>query len=183
MKATQQLKEDHESILIMISVLEKISDDLEKGKELNTEECSSVIDFIKIFADKSHHGKEEEHLFPAMENHGFGHDSGPIAVMLDEHEMGRSYIRGLNSALNDFKDGNKEAVKDIISNSREYAFLLRNHIDKENNILFEMADKVIDEKEQETLYNAFVKIEEERMGSAKHEEYLKLLNHLKSIYL
>jgi hemerythrin-like domain-containing protein len=183
MKATQQLKDDHESILIMISVLEKISYDLESGKTPDTEQCEKIIDFIKVFADKSHHGKEEEYLFPAMENHGFSHDNGPIAVMLDEHEQGRSYIKNLNSSLIDFKNGNKDAVKGIISNSRGYAFLLRNHIEKENNILFSMADKVINENEQFLLYETFVKIEKERIGSEKQEEFQKLLKTLQTIYL
>ncbi len=77
----------------------------------------------------------------------------------------------------------KEAVKGIISNSRGYAFLLRNHIEKENNILFAMADKVINENEQLLLYETFIKIEKERIGSEKQEEYMKLLEQLESIYL
>ena len=142
-----------------------------------------IIEFIKGFADKCHHGKEEDILFPAMVNHGIPREGGPIAVMLNEHQLGRGHIKSLSNAFEEFKDGNKLAINNIISSSMNYVELLRNHIEKENNVLFMMADKALNETEQSKIFDAFEKLEVEKIGIGKHEEYHHLLKELKSIYL
>jgi len=183
MKATQQLKDEHEGIKLMLKIMEKISDDLENGEKLNIEHYGKIIDFIKGFADKCHHGKEEDILFPAMVNHGIPNEGGPIAVMLNEHQLGRDHIKSLSGSFEDFKIGNKSASIGIISSSIGYVQLLRNHIEKENNILFPMADRVLNEEEQKKIFDAFEKLEVEKIGIGKHDEYHKLLKELKNIYL
>jgi len=183
MKVIQQLKDEHEGIKIMLSIMEKISNDLEKGKDLNIEHYAKIIEFIKGFADKCHHGKEEDILFPAMVNHGIPKEDSPIAVMLKEHQLGRGYIKSLSSAFDEYKDGNKLAINNIISSSMNYVELLKNHIEKENNVLFMLADKVLNEAEQDEIFDAFEKLEVEKIGIGKHEEYHHLLKELKTIYL
>jgi hemerythrin-like domain-containing protein len=182
MKATQQLKDEHEGIKLMLNIMETIANDLKKGKELNISHYEKILEFIKGFADKCHHGKEEDILFPAMENHGMLKEGGPIAVMLHDHQLGRDHIKSLSTALEEFKGGNKPAIKSIISSSLSYVHLLRNHIEKKNNILFMMADKVLDEEEQSKIFDAFEKLEVEKIGVGKHEEFHNLLKELKSIY-
>jgi hemerythrin-like domain-containing protein len=183
MKATQQLKDEHEGIKLMLKIMEKIYTGLENGKELNIDHYEKIIDFIKGFADKCHHGKEEDILFPAMVKHGIPNEGGPIAVMLNEHQMGRGFIKALTGFFEEFKSGNKQAIKGIISSSMSYVDLLRNHIEKENNVLFSMADKVLSETEQSKIFDAFEKLEVEKIGLGKHEEYHRLLKELKDIYL
>ena len=183
MKATQQLKDEHEGIKLMLKIIEKISGDLGKGKNLNMEHYKKIIEFIKGFADKCHHGKEEDILFPALVNHGMSNESGPIAVMLHEHQLGRSHIKVLSDAFEEFTNGNKQAINTIVSSSMDYVELLRNHIEKENNILFMMADRVLNEAEQSEIFDAFEKLEVEKIGIGKHEEYHRLLKELKDIYL
>jgi len=183
MKATQQLKDEHEGIKLMLNIMEAISNNLDQGKELNINHFGKILDFIKGFADKCHHGKEEDILFPDLIHHGLSKEGGPISVMLHEHQLGRDHIKALSSAFNEFKDGNKRSINDIISSSRSYVELLRNHIEKENNILFMMADRVLDEKEQGKVFDDFEKLEIKKIGPGKHEEYHKLLKELKTIYL
>lgn len=183
MKATQQLKDEHEGIKLMLRIMEKIAMGVEQGKELNTAHYERIIDFLKGFADKCHHGKEEDILFPELERHGIPNEGGPVGVMLNEHVKGREYIKALADALEEYKAGNKSAAKGIVEASTGYVLLLRNHIEKENNVLFTMADKVLDEKEQSEIYEAFERLEVEKIGAGKHEEYHKLLKELKDVYL
>jgi len=103
--------------------------------------------------------------------------------MLNEHQLGRGHIKSLSNAFEEFKGGNKLSINKIISSSMSYVELLRNHIEKENNILFMMADKVLNETEQLKIFDAFEKLEVEKIGIGKHEEYHYLLKELKSIYL
>lgn len=181
MKATEQLKDEHEGIKLMLNIMEAISNNLEKGEELNVNHQERVLEFIKGFADKCHHGKEEEILFPALIKQGMSKEEGPIAVMLYEHQLGRSHIKDLSMAFEEYKKGNKQAINAIISSSRTYIELLRNHIEKENNVLFVMADRILNETEQSKIYDAYEKLEVEKLGKGKHEEFHKLLIELKSI--
>ncbi len=183
MKATQQLKDEHEGIKIMLKIMEVISGNLEKDRNLNIDHFEKIIDFIKGFADKCHHGKEEEIFFPALINHGMPQEGGPIGVMLFEHEQGRNFIKELSHAFDEFKKGNKNAIDEIVKNTSGYIQLLRNHIEKENNILFMMADKVLNDAEQSEIADSFEELKAKKIGIGKHEEYHKLLKEFKSVYL
>jgi hemerythrin-like domain-containing protein len=183
MKATQQLKDEHEGIKLMLNVMEVICNNLERGEELNINHYAKILEFLKGFVDKCHHGKEEDILFPDLIDHGLPKEGGPITVMLHEHQLGRDHIKSLSNALDELKGGNNRAIVNIISSSRNYIELLRNHIVKENNILFMMADKVLNETEQSNIFDAFEKLEIEKIGLGKHEEYHKLLKELKKKYL
>ena len=183
MKATQQLKDEHEGIKLMLSIMEKICDNLKNEEDLNVEHYKHIVDFLKTFADKCHHGEEEGILFPAMGKKGIPHQGGPIGVMLYEHKQGRAFIKGMNDALVAYENGNQESVKDLIASSEGYIQLLRDHIEKENNILFMMADQVLTESEQSQIFDEFEKLEEEKIGLGKHAAYHQLLNELRDIYL
>ena len=183
MKATQQLKDEHEGIKLMLRIMEKIAMDVEQGEVPNTAHCERIIDFLKGFADRCHHGKEEDILFPELVKHGIPNEGGPVGVMLNEHVMGREYIKALADAVEELKAGNMHAATSFVDAARGYVQLLRTHIEKENNVLFMMADKVLDEKEQLALFDAFERLEAEKIGVGKHEEYHKLLKELKDAYL
>ena len=171
MKATQQLKDEHEGIKLMLMILEKICWNINNDKRLNFDHIDKVVDFIKGFADKCHHGKEEEILFPAMIKSGIPKEGGPISVMLHEHEIGRNHIKALSKAIDEVKSGNNEAAATLVLSAGNYIELLRNHIEKENNILFKMADQVLNEEEQSKIFDEFEKLEVEKIGIGKHEEY------------
>jgi len=183
MKATQQLIREHEDIKLMLNILETISGKLEKDNELNIAHFEKILDFIKKFADKCHHGKEENILFPAMVAHGIPNEIGPIAVMLDEHKLGRLYLNSLINAFEEYLTNKQASYNNIISSSRSYVEHLRNHIEKENDILFKMADIVFNETEQSKIYDDFEKLEMQKLGDGKSKEYQRLLKELKAIYL
>ena len=64
-----------------------------------------LLEFFTVFVDKCHHGKEEELLFPALEQIGVERDKGPIGVMLKEHQQGREYVQKMKAAISQIKDG------------------------------------------------------------------------------
>ncbi|HEY3277692.1 MAG TPA: hemerythrin domain-containing protein [Syntrophorhabdaceae bacterium] len=182
MKATEQLRNEHEGVKVMLGILGKMGHQLETTGNVGKDHFEKVLEFLKVFVDKCHHGKEEDLLFPALEAAGVPKD-GPIAVMLYEHEMGRSYVRAMSEAFSLYISGNKSSSEGIVRNSREYIVLLNAHIEKENNVLFVMADDLLPEEEQDRLLEGFEKIEEERIGVGKHEEFHRLIKNLSGIYL
>ncbi|PKN06213.1 MAG: hemerythrin [Deltaproteobacteria bacterium HGW-Deltaproteobacteria-7] len=182
MKATEQLRNEHEGVLLMLRILGEVSRQLETTGTIHNEHLENILEFLKIFVDKCHHGKEEELLFPALVHVGIPQD-GPIAAMLFEHEMGRKYIRVMTDAFDRHKLKDASAAEAIVRNAQDYIALLTDHIDKENNILFAMADDRLSPEAQEKLFEGFEKIEESRIGSGKHEEFHSLLHKLADFYL
>ena len=182
MKATEQLRNEHEGIKVMLNILEQICRQLETDGNLNKEHFDGILEFLKVFVDKCHHGKEEDLLFPALIAAGVPKD-GPIAVMLQEHQMGRNYIKAMSDTYNVYLGGDKPSYKAVGQNAFSYISLLRNHIDKENNVLFMMADSLLSDIKQDELFEGFEGIEKERIGVGKHEEFHGLLKNLSKIYL
>jgi len=183
MKPTDQLKSEHEGIKLMLEILSVVCAKLKSGQDLNQEHFTKMLEFLKVFVDKCHHGKEEDLLFPAMEEAGVLKEDGPIGVMLMEHNQGRGYIKGMSEAFDRFKKEDRNASAKIVENGESYIALLTQHIYKENNVLFPMADKVSSKTIQDDLEEEFEKLEVERIGLGKHEEFHKLLHQLKEIYL
>ena len=181
MKATQQLKDEHEGVKIMLNILGKVSSRLETTGILDKGHFEGILEFLKVFVDRCHHGKEEDLLFPALEAAGVPKD-GPIAVMLQEHELGRKYVRAMGEAFSAYTQGSKPSSQNIIQFGRDYIALLNAHIEKENNVLFAMADELLSEAKQDQLFEGFEKIEEERIGAGKHEEFHHLLEKLSGMY-
>jgi len=178
MLATENLKEEHRVILRMIKVLIVASDKLERGENVSTDVFKKSVDFIQTFADRCHHGKEQDTLFPLLGERGIPTQGGPIAVMLMEHEQGRQFVKRLAEALAKYDGGDKTAKGAIVENARSYAELLDQHIYKEDNILYPMGDRVLSQSDNKELLEKFEKIEKEIIGEGKHEYYLHMITEL-----
>jgi hemerythrin-like domain-containing protein len=103
--------------------------------------------------------------------------------MLHEHELGRQFIRAMGEAVAGLAAGERSLSQTIVENGRGYIALLKDHIEKENNVLFAMADRVLSADGQDELFAGFERIEEERIGLGKHEEFHHLLHTLRDVYL
>ncbi|MCL4425335.1 MAG: hemerythrin domain-containing protein [Firmicutes bacterium] len=183
MSATELLKEEHRAIKLMLNILREVAQRLEANEKVDPQDLSQMVEFIRVFADRCHHGKEEDLLFPALEETGVPREGGPIGVMLVEHDEGRAYARALAEAVGRYRDGREDAVRGIIENARNYANLLTQHIDKEDNILYVIADLHLSPEKQEALVREFGRVEEEKIGAGRHEEFHHLLRRLKKTYL
>lgn len=177
MKAIEELKKEHEKIKLMLKVLDKICQKLRKKEKVDFSDFERILKFIKNFADKCHHGKEEDLLFKELEKAGVPKEGGPIGVMLSEHDLGRNYVKEFEGRI---KEKNSEK---IIENAQNYIKLLTQHIEKEDNILYPMADKILSENKDKELIEGFEKIEIERIGEGGHKRLLGILKSLNAKYL
>jgi hemerythrin-like domain-containing protein len=177
MKATEVLMEEHKVILRVLTTMEKAVAAIPAG-EVRPGFFLDAADFIKGFADGCHHAKEEGALFPAMEAGGVPVQGGPIGMMLAEHEQGRVYNRLMRAAAEKWQAGDSYANQDVIKNATGYIGLLRMHIQKENNILFPMADRAVLAEKQPALWDEFERIEQEETGEGVHEKYEVLAEKL-----
>ena len=178
MKATEILMQEHRVIERVLEALELAAERLEKGDPIDPSFFLQAADFIRGFADGCHHQKEEGVLFEAMEAAGMPTEQGPIAVMLSEHEQARAYTGGLREAAEKLQAGDDRSVSQVIQNARGYVRLLRDHIMKEDNVLFPMAENVIPVAQHSDVLAAFSRIEHEETGEGVHEKYLALADEL-----
>jgi len=141
-ETTAVLREEHVRILQIASALEKLLDVRPAPLDLDT--VQKCVRFFRLFADACHHGKEEDLLFPELESRGMPHKSGPIAVMLHEHRLGREFVGAMADAVEGAREGDERAMSRLVNAGRGYIDLIRAHITKEDHVLFNMADQMVD---------------------------------------
>ena len=178
MTATSILRDEHKAILKMLDTTEEVSKRLKQGVAVSPEIPSGLLEFFRTFADRCHHGKEEECLFPLLQQRGLPREGGPIGVMLHEHGQGRELIRVMGETACQFAGGQKEAGLRWADAALAYTELLRNHIAKENDVLFMMADRFLSEADQSQMVSAFEKIEIDKLGAGTHERLHALMDKL-----
>lgn len=149
------LKEEHQVILRVIRVLGTLMDRFEKSGEFPEATLVRCVEFLRLFADACHHGKEEDLLFPVLEARGIPRDGGPIGVMLYEHQIARKLTRDMHDALANARAGELTARENFHQAARSYIDLLTNHIFKEDNILFNMGARVMNAGDQSELVTQF----------------------------
>lgn len=182
MKLTQQLYNEHVEVRKMLQVINKICRNLIKSDTLNQDHFARVLDFLKVFVDLCHHGKEEKSLFPAMEKFGVKNQEGILEHLLKEHNLGRSYVKALREGFDETAKGNKAGTDLIIENGTAFAKLLFHHIEQEDINFFPLAEQVLPEDVKQELLEDFERIEEEVTGPGKHEELEASLLELTKIY-
>ena len=170
MTATTALRSEHGHILAMISCLVSACKAAENVDMFDSDTFRDGLDFIQNYADAWHHAKEEGLLFPALEAAGMPRGGGPIAVMLNEHELCRTYVRQIGKNLEAASNGDHSAIQLVLRFTLAYADLLTQHIQKENNILFNMADQILSPEEHERLQREY-KTVVSTSADAKPREY------------
>jgi len=183
MYATSALRNDHEDILVMLSVLERLATELQAGQAVKLTHLEQAVNYLTTFADRCHHGKEEDLLFPALAEAGIPSQGGPIGVMLAEHTQGRAYIRAMQESLPRLHAGDTSAGSAFAEAALGYVQLLRNHIAKENNVLFVLAEQRLSPSEHVRLAASFAQVERERIGEGGQEEFHALVEQFRALYL
>ncbi len=150
---TQILSDEHQVILKVIDSTLLECDNIENGQELNIKFFQKAIDFIKNYADKFHHAKEEDILFKAMLENIENLHCNPIPVMLHEHDEGREYVKNMEHGIAENNTGK------IIENARGYCLLLQNHIYKEDNVLYPMAEAALTDEEKDVVNHKYQEAE------------------------
>lgn len=135
------LVSEHDQILKCLDLLASLCERMGAGASYPKEAPELAVRFLRAFADRLHHQKEEDTLFPALEAAGMPRNGGPIAVMLEEHEEGRGLVRDMAACLDGLAQEDSRAA--FARAGRGFIGLLRDHIEKENEVLFAMADDIL----------------------------------------
>ena len=156
---TQALVNEHRLILRMITLLEQNAPRTAAGHYSNWQFYLDGVDFIRNYADRFHHAKEEDVLFAALVTNGMPRENSPIAAMLMEHDQGRAYVGAMEAAAREALAGQQGREAVIAENALAYAELLREHIAKEDEILYPLAERVIPDTMRDAIIDGYAAAE------------------------
>lgn len=156
---TKALVDEHQLILRMIALLEKNAARTATGDYRNWQFYLDGIDFIRQYADRFHHAKEEDVLFKALVENGMPKENSPVAAMLMEHDHGRQFVRNMEAAVKEAQAGRTDVYPVITENALGYVALLRDHISKEDNILYPLSERVLPETMRPGILEGYEKAE------------------------
>ncbi len=163
---TDELKQEHVYVLMVVEAMEHEVAHIEAGGAPHAERVAQMMEFTRRFTDGYHHYKEEQVLFPVLEERDRG-AAGQISILLSEHEAGREAVRGVLDNL-PRADEDEAARAAVGENLKVYAMLLRFHINKEDTVLFPLADELLSDQEAELMAEDFGHAEEESGADPAH---------------
>jgi hemerythrin-like domain-containing protein len=178
MDAIDILVNEHVYIKKVLEVIKRDCEELVEGKEADVDLYRRIIDFVRKYADKYHHQKEEKKLFSIMSDKNPAMKEGPVMGMLLEHDMGRMYIGNLEKELQSYENGDKKRKAFIVANALAYQMLLEKHIEKEDTAIYMMARRQLDQDIQNSLKKEFEAIENDEKNRALREKYVEFANTL-----
>ncbi|MEE8367709.1 MAG: hemerythrin domain-containing protein [Thermoanaerobaculia bacterium] len=177
-RACAVLRAEHQVILRVLDVLEALIDRPGGNGGLEAAPLGQCVQFFQLFADACHHAKEEDLLFPVLEACGIQRDGGPIGVMLYEHRLARSLVARMGEALSGFGSVDGSSQNAFREAARDYLELLRQHIFKEDHVLFEAADLAMTEEDQARLRESFCEGSCQAFGGKRREELEAMADEL-----
>ena len=136
--STASLRNDHKLIEKVLNALDTTTTLLQVGKKIPEQILLPTIDFAQNFTEVCHHGKEEEGLFPALGKAGLPTQMGPIPRMLQEHKITKKLAEKITITANSYLESGDS--DELINSLKMYIEHVKEHLWKENNRLFMMAD-------------------------------------------
>lgn len=178
-EATDLLMEEHRLIENALDALEAWLTTLGPESDADKKaELAQYVDFIRGFADAYHHGKEEDILFAVMVQHGFPRQAGPIAVMLQEHDMGRALVNILDALAQQVAAWSDEDRATIAEAARDFCAMLRQHIQKEDQVLYRMADTRLPQPAKDEIFRRCQDFEAQQTSSGEKQRLHELAESL-----
>ena len=175
--AVEMLQAEHRVIQKMVAGMSVLADHLEAGEAVDVSLLESIVAFLRTFADRLHHGKEESFLFPALIRRGVPSQGCPIGGLTMEHQKGRVMVGELAGAIRGHAAGEPPARENLVKSLRALVAFYPNHIWKEDYLLFPLAGKVLTPEDQQDLMDKFEMVERE-LGLDVHEGFDKVAAEL-----
>ena len=180
MDAIDLMMDEHKYISRGLKIFRILSIEILNSNTVDFVSFEKMILFVRNYADKHHHNKEEVVLFKKMETQKM--TKGPISGMYIEHDLGRQHIKLLEEALLRVKNGNLDSQVDIIANSICYSDLLTRHIEKEDKVIYTFARRILSQSDIEDINVSCEKLESQAAKNHLQKEYIDVLEMLEKKY-
>ena len=177
MKPIGPLMKEHRLIERMIPLLDKELTQMNEEDEANVELLTVAVDFFRTYADRTHHGKEEDILFRELAKKRLSKEHQRIMnELVAEHVSARKTVSALANAKNNYHEGNPESLKDIITYARKLVGFYKAHIEKEDKHFFYPVLEYLSKKEQDDMLEEFWEFDRMLI----HEKYQNIVEGLET---
>lgn len=175
MQARGPLMIEHRLIERMLSVIEDALPQIEARQEVDSAFVDTVVDFIRIYADKTHHGKEEDILFRELDNKQLNaEDRKILQELIEEHKFGRKITKALVDANTSYKEGDNTVLKEIIAKLKVLIDFYPRHIEKEDKVFFPSSRSYFTDEEEQAMLEDFWEFDQKMI----HEKYNSVVRKL-----
>jgi hemerythrin-like domain-containing protein len=175
MKPKGPLMIEHRLIERMLNEIEKEIKKINDRKIVDPVFIDIAVDFIRTYADRTHHGKEEDILFRALEKKVLSPEDEKVMIeLIEEHKFARKIVGELVESKNIYMGGKKSAIDDITEKLNILIKFYPEHILKEDNVFFPNTEKYLNEMEQDKLLFDFWEFDRKMI----HEKYTKVVNEI-----
>lgn len=173
---------EHRAVQVALNILDRMATFARQG-QLSIDHAEAMIEFLQVFVDSCHHGKEEHLLFDALERAGVPREGGLVGVLVVEHQVGRVYVQTMLNAVERYMEGEQTALSRFADAATQYTALLRGHIVKEDRDLYPLAEAKLSADVFDQLEEGFEQIEREVVGEGRHEAFHRMLESLSETYV
>jgi hemerythrin-like domain-containing protein len=171
------LEAEHDAIRIVVGVMAVLAERLELDQDVPTQALHELVEFMRLFGDRCHHGKEEQVLFPMLEQKGVPIQGCPLGVLVHEHERGRALVTELEQASLAYAEGQADGLDRLRKSLQGLTALYPGHMWREEYLLFPMAKKILSAEEMDAVQERFDRVEAE-LGAGVHEHLHQLAARL-----
>lgn len=182
MKATDILKSEHDTIKKMLAVLDSVCNRIERKQAVAPTDLVRIVEFIRAYTDNCHHAKEEELFFETVERLGPAETEPLIGELMTEHTLGRAFVDSMSDEIAEIVDGRAPHNSGFVEFARSYLLMMAQHICKEEHVLYSAVDSHLSNGQQEELYLAFAKAQQDRFTSDVHLESARMVAELEETY-
>ena len=175
MKPRGPLMIEHRLIEKIFALVKKEALQVEQGKRLDPIFIDTVVDFVKTYADRTHHGKEEDILFRDLQKKNLSQkDLVVMQELIEEHKYGREMVKDLLEAKHKYLQGQTDALQVVLEKLNALVNFYPEHIEKEDKIFFPASEEYFSQEEQDAMLEEFWEFDRNMI----HEKYKSLVEHL-----
>jgi hemerythrin-like domain-containing protein len=175
MQARGPLMIEHRLIEKMLNIVNNVLIEIEKQETVDPVFVDTVVDFIRTYADRTHHGKEEDILFRKLEKKDMSNDDRRLMnELIEEHIFGRKITRELIEANARYRRDEKSALPVIIAKLSTLVDFYPKHIEKEDKVFFPASRAYLSKDEEQVMLEEFWEFDRKMI----HEKYGKLVQEL-----
>jgi hemerythrin-like domain-containing protein len=177
MQARGPLMIEHRLIERMLFVIKNVLAKIESRNKVDPLIVDTAVDFIRIYADRTHHGKEENILFRDLNKKPLSaEDRKVMEELVKEHRFGRQTTKSLIEANNRYRNGDETALSGIVDNLQTLIEFYPKHIEKEDKLFFPSSRAYFTDKEEQAMLGEFWEFDRKMI----HEKYNSVVEELKS---
>jgi hemerythrin-like domain-containing protein len=164
---------EHRLIERMLSVIRDALSEIEARHAVDPVFIDTAVDFIRVYADRTHHGKEEDILFRELKNKKLAaEDRRIMEELIEEHVFGRQTTQALIKANERYRNGDQAALTDIAANLKTLTEFYPHHIEKEDKVFFPSSRTYFSDEEDQVMLNEFYAFDRKMI----HEKYTSLVD-------